>query len=112
MKRRQPRCSRLMLPVAPVLAALTMLTGTAEAGPSCSEGTICFWAGPDFSGEKTVILDPQPGCVSLSPAAASVVNATGGSVQLFSGSDCSGEMGTLGPGESAPSISAGSYAVA
>jgi hypothetical protein len=96
---------RLVLLVTPVLAALTLPAGLAQADPSCPQGAICLWTQPGYTGEKEFLLEPQAvDCTPMIVASAS--NRTGNlTIHFYSDSEsepesgpaCTKEIASLGP---------------
>jgi hypothetical protein len=84
----------LLLVAAPLVAAQSAVA----AAEDCSEGSVCVWTGPDFTGPMAETSRPTAACVT--GVSRSAVNHSADlTVVLWSGADCSGESAMVAPGE-------------
>ena len=97
--------SRLVIPLALLLLWIAVPVEARTERRPCPAGSACVWDQTDFQGRRAQV--PATGCIDS--RIRSAVNATDRPLQFFAGGGCYGlRVGTLGPGDESPQISAGS----
>jgi hypothetical protein len=93
-----------VIPLAVVLLWIAVPVAARTRNP-CPDGSACVWDETNFQGRRAQV--PASGCIDS--RIRSAVNATDRPLQFFAGGGCYGlRVGTLGPGDESPQISAGS----
>lgn len=94
----------LILTTSPAGAAQAATPSAIDA--LCPQGYVCFWSGPNFTGDLQVYSNPTYHTCDTTPAqpARSIINRDDQPWSFYSDLDCGAFAVTLSPGESDPFV--------